>query len=180
MSRAALVDIVVECGADYLRAFSLYRPTGTPQRADSVVAGDRVYFDGLPEIVYSVEPHPTGQYRTFSFREGLWWQPTLTIADDELVMLGTPVLINAAKAAWSDPWTRHPLTTWTAEGGEFVVVSIDHNQSAALAQYVGTYPWDLYVSTLELGWSRLAEGSMTIVVGEARNTQLAGVASGHH
>lgn len=177
--RAANVDLVVETGTDFLRGFALYKPADIAIRADAVVAEQRIYLDGNPERVYSVTPEPAGGV-TLRFREGLWWQPKIWLPADDMVMPAVPVLATSVKAAWSDPFRRHALNTWTSDAGELIVLGLTHHDTTALAPYVGTWPWDLFVSTVELGYLRLAAGSMTIVVGEALNAELSGVADGRH
>jgi hypothetical protein len=75
----------------------------------------------------------------------------------------------AAEAAWSDPYQRHAITTWTSDSATMAVVQMPAHETQAREGWIGTWPWDLYVATDRYGWSRLAEGSLTFVLGDARS-----------
>jgi len=164
--RAGAVDLVIETGTDFYQGFALYQPD-VPVKSQEVSVGDRFYLDRVPELVHSVVHNGGGT--SFTFRQGLWWQPKLWLPDDETVMSAVAAPILGARASWTSLEARHKLPTYTQDSGAQLWVYQSADVTDLYSAYTGTWPWDLYVSTVSTGWVRLAEGSLTVVRGESRN-----------
>jgi len=161
MTRAANVDLFVETGTDWARLFTLWQPTGEPIKSQDVQVNMRLYVDELPQLVYRVTPQGGGTL--IHFGQGLWWQPTLWLPDDELIMPAQAVPILDARAAWETVDATIAIPFTISPDGTQVTLHYTSDESSALVRYVGVWRWDLLASTLDYGWVRLAQGSLSII-----------------
>lgn len=170
--RAGAVDLVVETSTDVRKSFAWFKPTMVSVQADAVAIGSRFYLNGLPERVYSIVPGSAPGALTFHMRQGLWWQPSITLMPTCRVMPAVPIVLLEAKAGWADFEVVHSINTVIGgtPAGSTVTIVWAPNETEAFEQHLGTWPWDLYVSTVEYGWTRLIQGQMSIVLGDARAT----------
>lgn len=165
MIRAAHVDLVIETGVDWAQTFEFWQPTGTPIKAQDITPGQRVYLDQVPQLVNSITRQGDGTL--VKFGQGLWWQPSLWLPDNETVMPAQSVQILGAQAAWQAINGSQAIPFYTSNSGQQVTLYYADEVTAFLDLYSGTWPWDLYVSTMDLGWTRLAQGSLSIIAGVA-------------
>lgn len=167
--RAAHYDLTLETGVDFARAFEMWQPTGTLITAADVVPGQRIYLDGLPQRVHG-KTTVTGTdgvaWVDLVFGQGAWCDPHLRVLATDMVMPAQPLYPNGAQAAFNLSGTKKELPT--AINGSVVLVTVNHDESAALSPAVGAWSWDLFTETDEWGWQRLVEGTLTIVRSEAR------------
>ena len=163
--RAAVADLVVETWTDFRQTFATWAPAGTPVAVEDVRVGDRVWLDGLPEIVAKIEPFSGGL--RFTFGSGQWHEPYISVASGSSIMPAVPLPIIAANAGYGQLDHVLPMTT-IVDSPNLVTVALTDQETSRL-QFApgGPWPWDLYVNTGD-GWTRLVEGTLSIVYGYAR------------
>jgi len=76
-------DFTVATGADHVFAVRFHR-RGDAVAADTIVAGDWIVYQGSVWPVYDVTPAGAGKV-TFRLGNGSFYEPTITLNDDDLV-----------------------------------------------------------------------------------------------
>jgi hypothetical protein len=160
------------------RTFQIWAPDEAVA-ARNVVAGGRVFYKGTPFAVYAVftldGPNPITE---IVLGDGLWWEPRLKLPADDLIMTAVALPIVDLIAAWSYPTIpddcvtvppeRHELPTRVDDGVNAVLALTDAD-TLALAATPGSFSWDMYARTVEQGWQRIVEGTLTVIRGDTRN-----------
>lgn len=166
--RAARYDVAMEAGAECLRVVQLWAPDTTIP-VTTLVAGDRMYLDGIPEKVHSVELTPGAV--TIRFRDGLWHQPSIVLAQTDKVMRAKPWLVSDAKAAFgTTPGSSKIVPTSVNLDGYSVTFGFTADDSNMMAPYEGAHPWDLFVLPDPGEWVRIIEGTWIVLIGQARGS----------
>lgn len=166
MIRAANVDLFIEAGVDFSQTFELWQPTGAPIRSQDVTPGSRVYLDEVPQLVHSVTPQSDGV--VLRFGQGLWWQPSIWLPAGETVMPAQAVPVEKAQAGWLSLDGRPvAIPAHIEDNGSQVTLACTSEATIAMEPFAGVWPWDLFVSTLDYGWTRLVEGSLSIIASVA-------------
>ena len=171
------LDVQIVTGATWTLDVQLVTP-GAPVAVAAMTPGGRYYIGGEPVRVHSVRDLGNG-WCAVATGTGLYDEPELTLASAGRVAPADPVEALEAAAGFSyaapgaaveDPPTMDVMeipATISADG-ETVTLSLDADETAALADSIGSYSWDLYVRTAEWEWRRVVEGTLTIMAGDAR------------
>jgi hypothetical protein len=151
----------------------------------AVVPGDRVYYRGDPLRVFSaaLTAHPvdpTQDTVELVFGSGAWWEPRVTLPAESLVYRAQEGVVLAAEAGFTavatitpptDPplysATRVPIPVEIVAPGS-VALAMTDVETTALDVYPGAWSWDLFAQTAAWGWSRLTEGTLTVIKGSGR------------
>lgn len=170
--RAGRVDVRVETGTLWAIALQAMTPTA-PIEAQAVAPGQRVFLDGLPQLVYAVTDEGNGRTR-LDFGQGLYWEPRITLTSTALVSPAVPVPLTDAAAAWWVETTeegaaeRRAIPATIATDSLSVKLTLDADSTAALEPFAGAHSWDCYMRTTGWDWQRPVEGTFTILKGDAR------------
>jgi hypothetical protein len=173
--RAGLLDLFVETGTAWSRDVQVLRP-GTPIEAQAVTPGMRVFVDNWPALVYSVSPVASG-YVSLRFGTGLANDPTVTLEATAPVHPAEPAQLLEALAAYTlqfEPYVdphdtmRVVIPATVSADGLTVTLSLDADATAAMRDREGAHSWDLYVRSDTDDWTRVLEGTLSVIVGDAR------------
>lgn len=173
---AAHLDLFADVGTDYARTFQYQKPDPLPVEVQTLVADDRIWFDGEAWRVDSVTPGPLGNL-IVSLGSGTFWEPKPIAKPTDLVHKMTVVPIIEARAAFApklDSFSLEPPDTIelpTSIVGDSVQMTmskvwlegaqaaIDRNAGGP-SQTVGV--WDMIVDA-GAGPFRIVEGLLTII-----------------
>jgi hypothetical protein len=109
--RPGVKDFTVATGADHIFAVRFHRRGDAVPAAD-IVTGDWIVYQGVVWPVYDASPAGAGKV-TFRLGTGTFYEPTLTLADDDLVTKADAATWEAIdmQVALPDTPTSPPPTT---------------------------------------------------------------------
>lgn len=174
MTPAQRYDVTVPTGARWSAEYVRYAP-GPAVPAGTIVAGQRVYVDGLPRLVATVVPE--GLRVILTFGRGLYDDARLALHVDSLVAPAEAVPITEAVAAFTltdvdvdglPLLTPVEIPTVVEVDGTTVTLGLTADETVDLFDWPGAHSWDLYVRTADEDWQRALEGTFTVVRGDAR------------
>jgi hypothetical protein len=174
--RAQRLDVEIVTGAAWTRDVQLVTP-GPPVAVETLTPGGRYYVAGMPVRVASVAV-AAGRVDV-ALGDGLYGEPVLSIPVGALLEPAVPVAALTAEAGFAypvpgatedDPPTMDvmPISATISADGFTITLALDDTETAALADDVGAYSWDVFAETAEFGWRRIIEGTLTIMAGDAR------------
>lgn len=174
--RAGNLDVLIETGAKWTRQVEVYAPD-EPIAAQLVVAGQRLFVDGLPLLVYAVMPASNNRV-SIQFGRGLYNDITLTVSATANVIPAEPQTIDEVVAAWTyapppvldvePPAVTVDIPAIIAPDALSFALTYTADETAAMDGMVGANSWDCYVRTAAWDWQRILEGTLTVIKGDSR------------
>lgn len=167
-ARAARVDLQVARGADFAKAVQIWTPD-TQLMVGKLVPGDVVWYDDLPETVYSVKFRP-GSRVVVALRDGVLGDPWFEAPNDTLIFSARQRAITWCKAGFKK--LVDPPDSWDVVHVEIpsqiTADTIQMAMPAAVTQLIlpGPYSWDLLCEVDGIR-VRLMEGVMVTMTSHA-------------
>lgn len=162
-SRAARVDTQVARGTEFVKSIQIWTPD-VQVPAESLMPGQMIFYEELPQPVYSVRVEPNWVVVTLA--NGLFSDPWFKVQPGQLVFTARPRAISWAKAAYKqltdppDSWNIEHIEIPNQIAGDTIELGMDPATTQAILP--GPYAWDL-VADVDGVRTRLMEGVMVVM-----------------